>query len=134
VRFLAKLVTISMPDDHKEIWDSFQKIARREGKSVSGLIVQLIKEYVSKHSENPVAPLDKWVEKPQFVLFPTLGDEPSEKKLAKFPPDMLRKLSRNALEYHNMSEWLLTWMDRHEKDHKVLNYRHPNCPYCRGEG
>jgi hypothetical protein len=89
---------------------------------------------VSKHSENPVAPLDKWVEKPQLVLYPTLGDEPSEKKLAKFPADVLRELSRHALEYHNMSEWLLTWMERHEKDHKVLNYRHPNCPYCRGEG
>jgi hypothetical protein len=131
---MARVQSFAIPDEEVHVMQAFKQIARREGKTASQLIWQLVKDYVSKHSENPITPLDKWVEKPQFVLFPTLGDEPSEKKLAKFPPDMLRELSRNALEYHNMSEWLLTWMDRHEKDHKVLNYRHPNCPYCRGEG
>ena len=130
---MARVQSFAIPDEEVDVMQAFKQIARREGKTASQLIWQLVKDYVSKHSENPVTPLDKWVEKPQLVLFPTLGDEPSEKKLAKFPPDMLRELSRHALEYHNMSEWLLTWMERHEKDHKVLNYRHPNCPYCRGE-
>jgi hypothetical protein len=131
---MARVQSFAIPDEEVDVMQAFKQIARREGKTASQLIWQLVKDYVSKHSENPVAPLDKWVEKPQLVLYPTLGDEPSEKKLAKFPADMLRELSRHALEYHNMSEWLLTWNERHEKDHKVLNYRHPNCPYCRGEG
>jgi DNA-binding transcriptional regulator GbsR (MarR family) len=131
---MARVQSFAIPDEEVDVMQAFKQIARREGKTASQLIWQLVKDYVSKHSENPVAPLDKWVEKPQLVLYPTLGDEPSEKKLAKFPADMLRELSRHALEYHNMSEWLLTWMERHEKDHKVLNYRHPHCPYCRGEG
>jgi hypothetical protein len=131
---MARVQSFAIPDEEVDVMQAFKQIARREGKTASQLIWQLVKDYVSKHSENPVAPLDKWVEKPQLVLYPTLGDEPSEKKLAKFPADVLRELSRHALEYHNMSEWLLTWMERHEKDHKVLNYRHPNCPYCRGEG
>ena len=130
---MARVQSFAIPDEEVDVMQAFKQIARREGKTASQLIWQLVKDYVSKHSENPVTPLDKWVEKPQLVLFPTLGDEPSEKKLAKFPPDMLRELSRHAFEYHNMSEWLLTWMDRHEKEHKVLNYRHPHCPYCRGE-
>jgi hypothetical protein len=131
---MARVQSFAIPDEEVDVMQAFKQIARREGKTASQLIWQLVKDYVSKHSENPVAPLDKWVEKPQLVLYPTLGDEPSEKKLAKFPADMLRELSRHALEYHNMSEWLLTWNERHEKDHKVLNYRHPHCPYCRGEG
>jgi hypothetical protein len=131
---MARVQSFAIPDEEVDVMQAFKQIARREGKTASQLIWQLVKDYVSKHSENPVTPLDKWVEKPQLVLFPTLGEEPSEKKLARFPPEKLRELSRHALEYHNMSEWLLTWMERHEKDHKVLNYRHPNCPYCRGEG
>ena len=130
---MSKLVTISIKASDVDIWARFVEITKREGKGISEKVVELAKDYVSKHSGNPVTPLDKWVEKPSFVLFPTLGEPPALKNLKEFPKHMLQELKSNAKAYHEAAEILLNYLEKHESMHKPFKMVEKYCPYCEQE-
>jgi hypothetical protein len=129
---MARVVSFSIPEDEATIMQIFKEITKREGKSSSEVIWSLIKEYVQRHSSNPAMPLDRWVEQPDLPLFPTLGEPPSRQKLMQFPKHQLVELKLNAEAYRMLSEDLLRWMDKHEREHAKLNYKDEYCPFCEG--
>jgi hypothetical protein len=128
---MARVASFAIPDKETEVMERFKEIAKREGKTTSQVIWSLIKDYVQKHSQNPAMPLTRWVEQPNLPLFPTLGDTPSPQKLMQFPKHQLVELKQNAEAYYSLSEDLLRWMDKHERDHAKLGYKDSYCPYCR---
>ena len=58
----------------KELYESFQKIAEREGKNINELLQDFMTTYVKKHGEgNSTYTLDKFSD-PDFRVFPTVGE------------------------------------------------------------
>ena len=54
-----------------EFWEECHKVARRENKALSTIIMEKLTEYVKVHGEgNPVYVLDKWVDNPDFKAVP----------------------------------------------------------------
>jgi len=128
-----KITSLSIPDDKIPVFEEFKKIAQREGKSFSALLVEVVEEYVKKHAEgNPVYKLDKWVDNREFVAFPSLGEPARPSRLRKLPPDMLKELVANARTYLQVGESLTLWVEPH-KYHKSLGYKEARCPYCQEE-
>ena len=67
------------PIDGAPVLNEFDQIATREDKKRSGLLWELILDYVRKHSErNPPLELDKFMENRDFKAFPTLGEDPTK--------------------------------------------------------
>ena len=67
------IISISYKGDKSSMVEKFNSITEREGKTRSELILELIEEYVKNHAEgNPVYPLDKWQEEPDFQVLPTI--------------------------------------------------------------
>ena len=61
--------TISVEDE--EFWNVCMKIANREGKSLSSIIMDMLRNYVKVHGDgNPVYALDKWIGNPEFKAVP----------------------------------------------------------------
>ena len=61
--------TISV--ESEKFWGECLKIARREGKPLSHIIGDKLKEYIRVHGEgNPVYVLDKFIEDPDFKAVP----------------------------------------------------------------
>jgi hypothetical protein len=129
---MAKVKTISVKDTEIHIWQEFVKLAAREGRTASEIIMDWVKDYVEKHSSNPVTPLDKWVSQPEFTLFPTLGEPPDYRKLREFPRSKLAELRDNAKSYYELAEGLLSWLRLHEREHIPLGLREKYCPFCEG--
>lgn len=64
--------SFSTTGDKAPVLEEFEKIAKREGKEQSKLIIELIEEYVKSHSEgNPQFTLEKFQEA-DFKAIPTL--------------------------------------------------------------
>jgi hypothetical protein len=126
------ITTIWIKDHDWETWRKFVELAKREGRSASELIMNYVRDYVERHSSNPVTPLDKWVSQPEFTLFPTLGEPPDYRKLREWPRDKLRELRDNAKAYYELAEGLLSWLRLHERDHIPLGLREKYCPFCEG--
>ena len=62
--------SFSFSDDKKAVLEEFTKIADREGKGRSELLIELVEEYVKTHSEgNPVFTLDQFQD-PNFKAMP----------------------------------------------------------------
>lgn len=117
--------------ERKEIFQQFVEIARREGKKISQLILELVEDYVKKHgSGNPAFPLDKWVEKPEVLAFPTLGEPPQIMYLIKLDKEMLQKIKEHAQSYTDKATLLLNEIERH-KGHKKYGIKDEFCTYCR---
>jgi hypothetical protein len=129
---LGKVVTIYISDDCLEVWERFVEIAKREKNNISKVILGLAKDYVERHSSNPVTPLDKWVSQPDYTLFPTLGEPPDYRKLREFPRSKLAELRDNAKSYYELAEGLLSWLRLHEREHIPLGLRDKFCPICQG--
>lgn len=63
--------TISV--ESEEFWKECMRIANREGKPLSSLVMGLLKDYVKVHGDgNPVYALDKWIGNPEFKAVPAL--------------------------------------------------------------
>lgn len=61
--------TISVEDE--EFWKACMKVANREGKSLSSIIMNMLKNYMKVHGDgNPVYALDKWIGHPEFKAVP----------------------------------------------------------------
>jgi hypothetical protein len=133
VSVVGKQTTIWLKEHETHIWKTFTEIARREGRSASELIMDFVKDYVAKHTGNPVTPLTRWIDTPDLTLFPTLGEKPDWKTLKRFPRQLLKELKNNAEAYRNTAEVLLIYAEKHDNMHKKLNYRDKNCPYCEEE-
>ena len=130
---MAKVVSFAVRDDEVEIWHKFVTISRREAKSTSHLIMEIIKDYVKRHGGgNPVTPLTKWVEDKDFIFFPTLGEKPTIKKLKKMDKSMLKELADNATDYANLANYLMAKQTEHEA-HIHLGLRIDTCPYCKND-
>jgi hypothetical protein len=127
---MAKIITFSLPDSEADLWDKFVALARAEGKTVSKLLAQLIKDYYEKHGEgNPHIPLTKWLEDQELVAFPTIGEKPDTSKLVRMPETMLYRLKQNAETYAATADYLLNKLIEH-KQHQAAGYKLPECPYC----
>jgi hypothetical protein len=131
---VAKVKAISVKDADLYIWEEFVKLAAREGRSASELIMDWVRDYIHRHSKNPAVPLDTWVTNPHYTLFPTLGEPPDWRKLTEWPRSKLAELRDNAKAYYELSDQLMKWSNIHELEHKPSGIRDKYCPYCRGEG
>jgi len=131
---VAKIKAISVKDADLYIWEEFVKLAAREGRSASELIMDWVRDYIHRHSKNPAVPLDTWVTNPHYTLFPTLGEPPDWRKLTEWPRSKLAELRDNAKAYYELSDQLMKWSNIHELEHKPSGIRDKYCPYCRGEG
>lgn len=86
------MITIYPTPERKKLWEEFQKIAKREGKTASELFEQILAEYIKEHGEgNPVYSLDKWNENNFFVAYPAVA-ESWDKKLKNFSVNELIEL------------------------------------------
>jgi hypothetical protein len=128
---MAKIKAISVRDADLHVWEEFVKLAAREGRSASELIMGWVRDYIERHSKNPATPLDTWVANPDYSLFPTLGEPPDWRKLREWPRNKLTELRDNAKAYFELSEQLIKWSRIHELEHRSITDRY--CPYCRGE-
>jgi len=64
--------------------EQFGEIARREHKSTSELLMELVSDHVKKHGKgNPTFSLEKWQDEPEFVALPTIGEPLTLIKLSK---------------------------------------------------
>jgi hypothetical protein len=126
------ITTIWIKDHDWETWRKFVELAKREGRSASELIMNYVRDYVERHSKNPITPLDKWVENPNLVLFPTLGEPPDYTKLREFPRSKLAELRDNAKAYYELADQLTKWLALHERDHIPLHIKDKFCPFCEG--
>jgi hypothetical protein len=85
--------TISVSSD--KFWEDCHKVARRENKALSTIIMEKLTEYVKVHGEgNPVYVLDKWVDNPDFKAVPAALE--SREKWVKFcqhcPDETLKEI------------------------------------------
>lgn len=117
--------------DKQHVIELLKQVAKREGRPVSDIIVSLAEDYVVRHgSGNPAFTLDKWLENPSFIAFPTLGEPPTMARLLKMPRKILLELRRNAETYYVNADHLLRYLDEHENRHVKLGYKDQHCPYC----
>ncbi|MEM0010367.1 MAG: hypothetical protein QXW39_07375 [Candidatus Bathyarchaeia archaeon] len=117
--------------DKKEIFQRFVEIARREGKKVSALLLELAEDYVKKHgSGNPTFPLDKWVENNEVLAFPTLGEPAQIMYLIKLDKEMLQKIKEHAQSYADKATLLLKELEKHE-GHRKYGIKDEYCTYCK---
>lgn len=127
---MARIITVSVKEKDKELWETFKKIAEREG-GVSKVIITLVEDYVKKHgSGNPSFPLDRWSEKPEFLPFPTLGEPPQTAYLVRLDKEMLQKIKEHAQSYADKASILLKELERH-KDHERYGIKDEFCTYCK---
>lgn len=116
--------------DRIEVLRNLMKIASREGRPVSQILLDLAEEYIRKHaSGNPGFSLDKWLDNEGFIAFPTLGELWGADKLARLPVDMLRQLQENASYYVTQSKYLLREHEQHQT-HIKFGVKVEKCPYC----
>ena len=67
------VATFSFGLEKEPIMVEFKKIAQREGKDKSKLIVDLIEQYVKYHKEgNSTFTIDRWNDVPDFQAIPSL--------------------------------------------------------------
>ena len=84
--------------------EEFDKIAKRENKSFSELLVELMEDYAKKHSEgNPSFQLTQWVEKPDFKPWPALDNMTQESisNMAVEEKEKLQTALKNTLDIVN---------------------------------
>ena len=68
--------SFSYKDNKKEIVESAEKIASKEGKKFSELILELLEKHVQIHGDgNPAYTLDQWQDNPGMLAIPALGSE-----------------------------------------------------------
>ena len=68
--------SFSYKDNKKQIVESAEKIASKEGKKFSELILELLEKHVQIHGDgNPAYTLDQWQNNPRMLAIPALGSE-----------------------------------------------------------
>lgn len=76
---MVDLITFSYKDDKKELVEEFKRIADREGKKHSHLIMELMTEYVKNHSSgNSTFKIDEFVNKSDFLIAPAFDTDPQK--------------------------------------------------------
>ena len=91
------IVSFSYKEDKIAVVDEFKKIASREGKAKSELLVELIEEYVKAHSSgNPSFTMDQFQD-PGFQAVPTI--------------------------YANREKWINHYKDSNREDRVKLNIK-----------
>ena len=84
----------------EDFWKEMLKIAKREGKPLSTIIMDKLKEYRRVHGEgNPVYVLDKFIENPDFKAVPATME--TKDKWTKFCQNTTDKTLKE-LEYQGM--------------------------------
>ena len=90
--------TISV--ESEKFWEECHKVARRENRALSTIIMEKLKEYVKIHGEgNPVYVLDKFIENPNFKAVPATME--TKEKWIKFCQNTTDKTLKE-LEYQGM--------------------------------
>jgi len=95
--------------DEDSLWVEYlKKIAEREGKSLSELIRNVLKEYAENHGcANPNHRLDDFAKGFVFEAMPTLGHDPSKWDWENTSDRMLIKIWRYAKEWLSQAEYQL---------------------------
>ena len=78
------------------LMEEFKKIAQREGKTMAGLLKEILVNYVKAHKEgNSTFELTKWVNNPNFHVVPTIAEMWSCEMLSKLDDKELEDLDHN---------------------------------------
>ncbi len=99
------LCTFSFPLEKKVLMDEFKKIADREGKNHSRLVIELVEQYVKYHSEgNNTFPITKWVSEPDFQAIPSL-DSPMDKWTQCYRNSNEKERTELRIKAMNLQKW-----------------------------
>ena len=83
--------TIFTVSAEAQVLMAFKEIAKKEGKPYGRILQELMADYVKKHfNGNPAFALDECVKAPDFMAFPTLGENPDMKYLREVDDKSLR--------------------------------------------
>lgn len=128
---MARTYTFSVPDEKLPLLDEIKKIAKREGRPVSDLIVSLIEDYVKKHGGgNPNFRLDDFAEEEVVKAWPTLGHDPEKFDLSGFTEDEKREMLRYARAWVAKIESSMAKEEEAEKPRSRLIWQRYRCLDC----
>jgi ribosomal protein L33 len=119
-----------VPEDEREVWTKFVAICRREGKTASAKVWELVKRYVAEHAE----------ERNQTALERYGGDEDPSVEVALLKPyerEAIRRLSEEQLKellvraetVSSIARNYIEYRARHPT-HEKLGMKDKYCPYC----
>ena len=119
-----------VPDAEAEVWNKFVAICRREGKTTSAKVWELIRRYVAEHAE----------ERNQAVLEKYTGDADPPVEVALLKPyeretmnrlseEQLKELLWRAENVSSIARNYLEYSTRHRR-HERLGQKDKYCPYC----
>jgi len=102
------ITTIYIPEDKIPIFEELTRIAKREGRSVSSILIEFIEEYVKKHGEgNPVIALDKFISGAVVKALPTLGHDPRRWNWRNTPTHLLEEIWRQSKQWYEAADYYL---------------------------
>ena len=103
-----KIVSIYVPDEDIPFINALKDIAKREGLSVSQVIIKLVKDYVQKHGYgNPNYKLTDFMKGLVIEALPTLGHNPKEFPLQQVSSETLARIWVQAKEWLSAAEYEL---------------------------
>lgn len=74
-----------------------EKISLRENRTTSEICRGEIEKYIKAHGEaNSSFPISKWVEDPNLVALPTLGEDPNLQRLQVYSDEDLAEIKKHA--------------------------------------
>lgn len=90
----SNVVNIYIPNSDLPIFEKFVEIIRREGRSLSEVFREFVKEYVKRHeSGNPQAKITRFVEIPDLPALPTVPSRYEVEDWLKFREDELIEIA-----------------------------------------
>jgi hypothetical protein len=105
---VVKYQAFYLRDEDLEWFKWLKKIAEREGKTLSELIRDILKEYAENHGyANPNHRLDDFTKGFVFEAMPTLGHDPSKWDWENTSDRMLTKIWHYAKEWLSQAEYQL---------------------------
>ena len=105
--------SFSFPVEEVVVLEKFVKIAERERKSKSALIMELVRQYIKEHGDgNPAYSLTKWVQDSDFKVTPAFFEsQPKWKQyLEKCDRPELEKVEGKALAIREIARKL--WLEK----------------------
>ncbi len=120
-----KIFPLYIRKEGEEILEKAKAIARREGRPLSNIILELLQSYVKQHGEgNPSFRLDEFLGQKVVVALPTLGHDPYRWNWDNTPLETKKEILKQA------KVWLEVADSRVQKEEKgIVDVR---CPFCEG--
>jgi len=115
--------SFSYSNDDAALMDDFQKIADREHRKFSPMLVEVVRDYVKAHKNgNSQFTLEKSTEA-GFTALPTLGEKNQRQKLEKLSDKDIVEILKASLTWSREAEAILKKRGWRESD--MFHAKHP---------